>query len=545
MDHATLLAADPPRLAAAADACARLVDALESHHADWARDTADRLTASGWYGAAADLAVPAVRRATGRLEAAALELSLLRDVLHEAADVFRLAQASCPAPRLPGLPAAAAPDSPWTAPSTPTAPAGADDEDARRAAALAEADHADRTTAERLSRLTASLRDGRALAAGRAAALAFRLASRTDGLGSLLAAALPAPGTPPDRVAAWWRGLDPAGRRELADAQPELIGRLDGLPAAVRDRANRLVLDRLLARPDGLSGPVLDGLRSIHERLAAGPADVLLLDLDPTGRGRGVLSFGDPDLADHVAVYVPGFGTELAAVGRGDADRAQRLRAAGERCADGRTVAAVVWLGYDAPPNEGLDPRSAQVADDGRARAGAAAYGRFLDGLQAARPGGAAHVTAVGHSYGSLVVGLAAGAARGPLADEVVLVGSPGVGADRADRLGVGAGHVHVGAAEYDPVSHLPSGAGAAGGLLVGGLPGLAVHAVGATGPHELWFGEDPASAGFGAHRFHVAPGDPGHAFASHSAYFEGESLDNIAHVVAGRPDLVTPDRPR
>ncbi len=150
---------------------------------------------------------------------------------------------------------------------------------------------------------------------------------------------VPPPGTPPTRIAAWWRGLDQSVRNRLTDTRPEFVGSLDGLPARDRDRANRLLLTRLLDRYERLPAPdhqLLDGLRAIRRRLAAGPGSgpgqVLLLGLSEAGRGRAVLCFGDPDRADHVAAYVPGFGTKLAAVaptGRSGCARPPSRTAAG------------------------------------------------------------------------------------------------------------------------------------------------------------------------------------------------------------------------
>jgi pimeloyl-ACP methyl ester carboxylesterase len=81
-----------------------------------------------------------------------------------------------------------------------------------------------------------------------------------------------------------------------------------------------------------------------------------------------------------------------------------------------------MWLDYDAPDfvDEG--------AGRGRAEAAVAGLRRFQDGLRATHDGDPAHLTVLGHSYGSLVVGTAA-QAPGPIADDVVFVGSPGVGA--------------------------------------------------------------------------------------------------------------------
>lgn len=111
-----------------------------------------------------------------------------------------------------------------------------------------------------------------------------------------------------------------------------------------------------------------------------------------------------------------------------------------------------------------------------------------------------------------------------------MLVGSPGTGTDSAARLGVGAGHVRVGAADNDPVTYLPD-------------PRREV-----LGDHNgRWFGTDPASADFGAHRFEAADG-PSVSFAAHSSHPEptgGGSLPNIGQIVAGHPEKVKPQPPR
>ncbi|MDH6579617.1 alpha/beta hydrolase [Kitasatospora sp. MAP5-34] len=504
MDRSTLEAARPDEVASAAEAYEALAEVLKQLQEDWRQSVSDRVHASGWHGTAGELATWAISAAAVRLHSAEAELELLHDTLREAAEAIAAAQSE----------------------QEPEA-----------------GDRVDRAVAARLAHHTARAVESAPAGARRPGALGV---AALDGLPG--GRPVPPPGTPPGQVAAWWRGLDRSTRNRLTDTRPELVGSLDGLPALDRDRANRLLLTRLLDRYEQLPAPdrqLLDGLRAIRRRLAAGPATgpgrILLLGLSDQGRGRAVLCFGDPDRADHVAAYVPGFGTKLAAAAGGDADRAQRVREAALGYGQGRDVAALVWLGYDPPPNEGLDPRTLAVAGDGRARDGSAAYGSFLAGLRAARTGPPAHVTALGHSYGSLLVGLAAQRPGGLAADEVVLVGSPGTGARRADQFGLGPEHVYVGAADCDPVSRLPGGGTVAGGMLAGGLPGVALREV-LDPPDELWFGRDPAGSSFGARRFQVTPGTVRDAFASHSAYFDGssESLANIARVVAGRGDEVT-----
>ena len=146
-----------------------------------------------------------------------------------------------------------------------------------------------------------------------------------------------------------------------------------------------------------------------------------------------------------------------------------------------------------------------------------------------------------------------------PGADDIILVGSPGTGVNHAEDLG-GKDHVFVGAAENDPVSHLPSKKEAVAGtigLLGGGPTGAYLLGdLADQGDDDLWFGKDPASEAFGARRFQVSDGpvpvvDGQGLDPAHSNYFnpardkDPASAANIAAVVAGRPDLVTWDKYR
>ncbi|WP_159048589.1 alpha/beta hydrolase [Streptomyces sp. NRRL F-4489] len=167
-------------------------------------------------------------------------------------------------------------------------------------------------------------------------------------------------------------------------------------------------------------------------------------------------------------------------------------------------------------------------------------FGKFLDGIQTTHQGDRPHVTAIGHSYGSFTLGQAAQREGGIPVDDIILVGSPGTGADKAADLGLSPDHVWAGAAESDPITHLPSksevGFGVVGGQFGAGIAHLA-------DPHELWFGQDPASAEFGGNRFSVDFGIPPN---SHSDYFDeedgsgGESLRNMGRIVSGHPEKVT-----
>ncbi|MFC5909979.1 alpha/beta hydrolase, partial [Streptacidiphilus monticola] len=153
---------------------------------------------------------------------------------------------------------------------------------------------------------------------------------------------------PPADPAAWWQALSPAERAELLASRPAMLGSLDGLPAAVRDQANRALLASWLQQPDAPAA-----LRALAERLRREPG-ALLLALDQ--RGHAALALGDPDRARDVCVYVPGVGTTLAGLAGSGTDRIRALADRLAQLSPGGGHSAIVWLGYDPPPAPGADP---------------------------------------------------------------------------------------------------------------------------------------------------------------------------------------------
>ena len=122
----------------------------------------------------------------------------------------------------------------------------------------------------------------------------------------------------------------------------------------------------------------------------------------------------------------------------------------------------------------------------------------------------AAHITLIGHSYGSTVTGLALASAR---AEDCVALGSPGMGVVHRTELGTGT-RLWAGYGETDRIRLIPQ-------VRLGAL-GL---------------GRNPLHPELGATTF--GTGDiPGHC----GYYTEGsESLLNIARIALGRYDEVTP----
>ncbi|MFF2021450.1 alpha/beta hydrolase [Streptomyces sp. NPDC058171] len=400
---------------------------------------------------------------------------------------------------------------------------------------------------------------------------------------------IPTEATPAERKA-WWDNLTQEQREEYLAVYPDVIGNLDGVPSLVRDEANRNNLPLLMAKLEGQgdedSQTMLNGLRAIDQKLQAGSEPpMLLLGVGDEGNGRAIIAYGNPDTAKNVAAYVPGLDTKLDEQFAGGTVKRAHDTALGAREADpDSATSSIVWLGYDAPQLslDELPFGDKNVMKEDHAEAGAPAYNEFMAGVSATNEGPDPHVTAIGHSYGSLTVGLAAQQEGGiPGADDIVIVGSPGTNADHAEDLNVGKEHVFVGAADNDIVSKLPNrdeadglktgalgggSAGAALGLGLGGPLGAAVGGIGGaavggiagylaqdaqTDPSQIYFGTDPAHKDFGATRFLVDDGTPliPGGVDAHSNYFNPRkdqmSADNIANIVVGRSDEIVLERPR
>ncbi|MEV7658284.1 alpha/beta hydrolase [Streptomyces anulatus] len=369
-----------------------------------------------------------------------------------------------------------------------------------------------------------------------------------------------AEGVPEDRSPAerkkWWDDLTEEQRQEYLKIAPDLIGGLDGIPAAVRDEANRNYLPVLIdevARQGGDGAKTkLDALRLIQDKLGESSyPPMLLLGIGDEGNGRAIVSYGNPDASRHVAAYVPGLGTKLDGDFVTDTMKRAEDTALGAKEVDPST-ASIIWLGYDAP-------QSVDVMSKDDAQRGAPAYNEFMAGLSATNANDEPHVTAIGHSYGSLTVGTAAKESGGiPGVHDVILLGSPGVDAQKATELGVGKDHVFVGAADNDPVTHLPTkgeSALAAGPAWVLGGPEAVrrANSLFDVGNDDLYFGKDPASEAFGAQRFEVDDGPrmvvEAGKFDAHSQYFNPELDDvsalNIAKIVGGRPEDIVREEHR
>ncbi len=359
-------------------------------------------------------------------------------------------------------------------------------------------------------------------AATRLSGLLTSIGSEANAVCGALAIHLTAAGRDPSLAAwlradaDWWFTEAAELRRRTGSLAPAPLSTWSAPPSPRSPAVARYLTDlqlerRELARRAELFHRFTDWLPSPDlRRMAAGldeqveHLDVLIahaeawgtvLAFDAAGDGRIVEVFGDLDRADHVAVVVPGVGAGLATY-----DERLRRDALDLFSAIDRTDTAVVaWLDYDAPDAVPL------ALDEGPAIEASRRLTPFVSDLSGDR-----HVTVIGHSYGSLVVGLAA--REGLKADDVVLLGSPGTGAD--DRRDLPVMRVWSATAPLDPI-RLARDPASLSDPLRGGL----------------LFGTDPSAPEFGARP--IDAGNPP-AWRAHSSYFSEPTLSELGRIVTG-----------
>ncbi|MGY4709206.1 alpha/beta hydrolase [Mycolicibacterium sp. CBM1] len=194
---------------------------------------------------------------------------------------------------------------------------------------------------------------------------------------------------------------------------------------------------------------------------------LMLLDTSSGRQARAAVAVGDPDRADHVSVTTPGLNTTVHGAVEGMANEAAHLRQEALRQLQANpghahdTVATVAWIGYDAPQVSGWDDLRGsaaggwEVSHDAVARAGAVDLSKFYDGIAGAHEGGPVHLTAVGHSYGSLTTGLALQEPGNHSVGDAILYGSPGIEASTPADLGLQSGHVFTMETPDDPIQNV------------------------------------------------------------------------------------------
>ena len=393
----------------------------------------------------------------------------------------------------------------------------------------------------------------------------------------------------PEERAEYWSAQSDEQKRHLCDTYPEMIGNADGVEGWARDRANRLNLnskedqakkdlvryinefnnntrdkdkqqkiqikiDRVksdLAAYEKIRSTLANGISLEDYQHGKQGEPISLLTLQDDGRRvKAAVAQGDVDNAKHIATLVPGIGTTV----EGGLDtnlrdtRNLRQAAATQGNIPLEDVATVAWLGYDAPGEPNM-ANAGDITSRELAEAGSDRLAGFMTGMHASRQYGAgdAHMTLVGHSYGSTTSGMAATKVKSGIIDDLVLFGSPGMGTYNSNDYHVDEAHRWV--------SGVPKGDS------VQGLGGILRRKIGRFG-----LGKNPMDAdsgfthlsddatGYEGYDHNAPPSNPGNyaldtigrlltgrrpslpSFTNHNIYLEQgtETLQDIARVVAG-----------
>jgi len=378
------------------------------------------------------------------------------------------------------------------------------------------------------------------------------------------------PSWSPEEVSVWWALLSETEREALINKDPEKYGNLNGIDMASRVKANELALngyfdaagnripgllekaqkeydeakaayekdrDSFWGNPYRVDASLeryrnaenkLNDLLAIKKALEGEDISLVALEFGERGENvRAALAIGDVDNAKHVTTFVPGMTTSCRKSTDLNLRYARNLIDAAEHAggAEKGSVAAVAWMGYEAPP--GPETGDLSVASPGKAQAGAEKLNGFLTGIHSWRSerGMDVHQTPVTHSYGSLTGGFAMRDIGEGVVDDFVYTGSPGSAVNSVGTLGVDPEHTWVSAIPlHDEVQGM-------------GLDG--------------YFGRDPKELEGIGHLSGDATGGDGYnsdpnagKYANHSAYFykakdgqHNNSLDDIGEVIAGKKE--------
>lgn len=335
----------------------------------------------------------------------------------------------------------------------------------------------------------------------------------------------------PEEVKTWWDSLSQADKDRLLREQPDQLGNLDGIPVEDRSKANIEMMNRDIARVENATEAIpydvmqryynavkiRDGLAAQHAKTGA---ETYLYVYEPNAfdnQGRAAIAIGNPDKADNTAVVVPGTGNSVES-GWLSQDDAARVYDQTAKADPTQSTAVIAWMGYDAPDSMA----DVRVGQPDLARQGGDLLAGDVNALAVTNQGDS-HVTVIGHSYGSTTVADAA-AGSGMRVDDVVLIGSPGtdLAQSAADFHLSEGGHVYVGAASTDPVTHLGGNQAT--------MPGTDI---------TVGLGNDPADDDFGSTRFQAEVPGLTNPISDHSSYLQpgSESLYSIATIASGQGD--------
>ena len=394
----------------------------------------------------------------------------------------------------------------------------------------------------------------------------------------------------PAQNAAWWKSLPEERKRFLIEHRPDDIRHLDGLPAKVRDEANRNALEGYVdADGNKRQGALKDAdqalkaaqrdyddaharrsadpraeelrleeykaeklrqaqeahedLKTIHEQINKnergkdGPQRAYLLDFNydtKHHRTTAIVSAGNPDTATHVSTLVPGIGTNVREELGYNMNINDRLRAQTRHAGlDPNNVATISYLGYVAPKNSLRDGGIFQATQISYADEGAPKIARFMEGLRASgnANGHSFTSTLIGHSYGSTTVGKAMTQVAQGTVDNLIMCGSPGSGVQSIDEYNVPKGHVYESSVpENDIVQHL--GPNDTFGRNPQKLEGI-THLSGDATDSERYKPIPPAHERWGYPTGQQTP----HPLSNHSTYFDWgtRTSQDFAHIIAGK----------
>ncbi|MEU7764907.1 alpha/beta hydrolase [Nocardia sp. NPDC049190] len=383
-------------------------------------------------------------------------------------------------------------------------------------------------------------------------------------------------------TARWWHSLSSTQQESVVRVDPARIGRSDGIPARVRNRANRLAIRRRLtelgigrslffarlqligdnpARSETHERKNLVAIwkalrkadrlaESVRPGRAAPPVHLLFYQagqLSVPSDGTAVVAIGDVDIEAEVSWHLPGAQTDLMSLG-GLLTAARNQLAATVHIDPDVSAAAVAWLGDVMPHADPHRDRISAVwgqlsglllARDIGAFTGTREFGAGLpDGV----PAPANHL--FGSEHGAKIVGDAgAGSRLKSYVATITVAGSLGMGSvRRATDFGVGADNVFVAAASWDQTSWL----GERPPEITG--PGFGDFEHRISWEFGAGLGVDPATAPFGAHRIraeHPRPLLPSRRRRTNYYRPGSESLHTFGMIGAGRGAEVPFEPPR
>jgi hypothetical protein len=281
-------------------------------------------------------------------------------------------------------------------------------------------------------------------------------------------------GVMPEDVTAWWNALSEEEQNRVKAEHPDWIGDRDGVPTPVRSDVNKAQLDRELVDAQravdelptfeeyagaGSSGPGSAAKRDAYDRMVAAANDrlnearalkgamseggdannpyddnkyLMLLEYPEGRETRAAVAVGNPDTAEHVSVTTPGVDTRATSVPDMVMEASNlRSETQNQLLLAGRAdeqVATIAWLGYEPPGKSDISVLEAGFED--RANEAAPDLAEFYRGINATNEHGSdVHLSALGHSYGSLTTAQALNElGQTGVVDDAAFYGSPGLG---------------------------------------------------------------------------------------------------------------------